>query len=177
MSEMKYYKIKRGTKYDLAVKKHFELNKNWKQVYGKLSEALGETITKMVQHPKFLTIDPTELTKDENKKAFKKDGSLKGNSKKAKEIAEQHKKIIEECGLAEYENLGTINFIYGVMRYSGESLKTFRTSEFDLYYKADFDIDERSKRTNRGESLLEEITEVEYTEKYLEEIKKKEQAA
>lgn len=177
MSEVKYYKIKRGTKYDLAVKKHFELSKNWKQVYGKLSEAMGEIITKMVQHPKFLTIDPTELTKEENKKAFKKDGSLKGNSKKAKEIAEHYKNIIEEVGLTEYESLGTINFIYGMMRYSGESLTTFRTSEYDLYYKANFDIDERSKRTNCGESLLEEITEVEYTEKYLEEIKKKEQAA
>ncbi|WP_063562915.1 hypothetical protein [Paenibacillus sp. O199] len=176
MSEMKYYKIKRGTKYDQAVKKHFELNNQWKQVYGKLSEALGEKITKMAQHPKFLTIDPTELTKEENQKAFKKDGSLKGNSKKAKEIGEKYKQIIEECGLADYENLGTINFIYGVMRYQGETLKTFRTSEFDLYYKADFDIDERSKRTNSGESLVEEITEIEYTEKYLEEIKKKEVA-
>ncbi|WP_440110037.1 hypothetical protein [Paenibacillus sp. QZ-Y1] len=176
MSEMKYYKIKRGTKYDQAVKKHFELNSQWKQVYGKLSETLGETITKMVQHPKFLTIDLTELTKEENKKAFKKDGSLKGNSKKAKEIAEQYKLIIEESGLVDYENLGTINFIYGMMRYQGESLTTFGTSEYDLYYKADFDIDERSKRTNGGESLIEEITEVEYTEKYLEEIKKKEAA-
>lgn len=173
MSQMKYYKIIRGTKYDQAVKKHFELNKQWKQVYGKLSEVLGETITKMVQHPKYLSIDPTELTKEENKKAFKKDGSLKGNSKKAKEIAEQYKLIIEEAGLVEYENLGTINFLYGMMRYQGETLTTFRTSEFDLYYEANFNIDERSKRTNGGESLVDEITEVEYTEKYLEEIKKK----
>ncbi|MBX4152419.1 hypothetical protein [Paenibacillus lautus] len=176
MSKMRYYRITRGTRYDQAVKKHFELNKHWKQVYGRLSEELGETITKLVQHPKRLTIDPTELTKEENKKAFKKDGSLKGNSKKAKEIAELYKSIIEEAGLTEYESLGTINFIYGVMRYQGETLKTFRTSEFDLYYKADFDIIERSKRTN-GESLVEEITEVEYTEKYLEEIKKQEEAA
>lgn len=176
MSEMKYYKIIRGTKYDQAVKKHFELNKQWRQVYGMLSDMLGEKITKMVQHPKFLTIDLTEITKEENKKAFKKDGSLKGNSKKAKQIAEQYNQIIEECGLTEYENLGTINFIYGMMRYSGETLKTFKTSEYDLYYKADFDMDERSKRTNGGESLIEEITEVEYTEKYLEEIKKKKAA-
>lgn len=175
MSEMKYFKIKRGTEYHTAVKKHFELNKQWKQVYEKLSEALGEKITRLVQHPKFLTIDPTELAKEENKKAFKKDGTLKANSKKAREIEEHYKLIIQEAGLEEYENLGTINFIYGVMRYHGETLKTFRTSEFDLYYQANFDVADRAKNTSGD--ILEEISEVEYTEKYLEEIKKKEKVA
>lgn len=176
MSEMKYYKIKRGTKYDLAVKQHFELNKNWSQVYTKLSDALGEKITKLVRHPHRLMIDPAELTKEENKKAFKKDGTLKSNSKKAKEIEQQYKTIIEEAGLGQYESLGTINFIYGVMRYQGETLKTFRTSEFDLYYQADFNLGERSSKTSGG-NLVEEISEIEYREKYLEEIKKQEEVA
>lgn len=174
---MNYYKIKPGTKYDLAVKQHFRLNKNWNQVYEKMGEALGEKITKLVRLPKYLKIDPKELTKEENKKAFKKDGCLKSNSKKAKEIAELYKSIIEEVGLSEFESLGTLNFIYGIMRYHGESLKTFRTSDYDLYYEASFDLDERSKRTTGGESLVEEISEIEYTEKYLEEIKKQEEAA
>lgn len=175
MSEMKYFKIKRGTKYHEAVLNHFQLNKQWKQVYEKLSEVLDEKITKLVQYPRFLTIDPTELTKDENKKAFKKDGTLKAKSKKAKEIEEQYKLIIHEAGLEEYENLGTINFIYGVMRYQGETLKTFKTSQYDLYYKADFDVAGRAKNTSGD--ILEEISEVEYTEKYLAEIKKKEEVA
>ncbi|MOA67718.1 hypothetical protein D3C78_1950160 [compost metagenome] len=56
------------------------------------------------------------------------------------------------------------------MRFHVESLKSFRTSEMDVYYEADFDLVVRSK------GLVEPITEIEYQEKYLEELKRNKEA-
>lgn len=63
-------------------------------------------------------------------------------------------------------NLSIINFSYGMLRRNGENLESFVTSDHDLYYKADFDLKARSS------GLVEPITEIEYQEKYLEELKK-----
>jgi len=168
MSNYKCFKIKRGTGYDKAIKKHFELLPKWNQVFDKVSELLGEKITRLAFSVDYLKIDPNELTKEENKKLFKKDGVLKNNTKKAKSIFEEYKKIIDEVGLSEYEELRYINFRYGVMRTHGQYLKSFRTSENDIYYKADFDLE---RKTN---GLVIPISEIEYEEKYLEELKKQE---
>lgn len=93
------------------------------------------------------------------------------------QTARDYKEIIEEVGLANYKELRVINFIHGVMRYAGEEMSSFVTSENDIYYEADFDLEKRSARTSNGESLVIPITEIEYQEKYLEEIKKTKQAS
>lgn len=142
------------------------MQSKWREVYGKLSELLDEQITLLVQSPSNLQIEYTELKKDENQKVFKKDGSLKKNNKNAKLIEAGYREIIREVGLKDYESWGHLNFAYGVMRFHGESLKSFKTNELEVYYEADFDLVERSK------GLVEPITEIEYQEKYLEELKK-----
>jgi regulator of replication initiation timing len=165
---MQYFKIKRGTDFDKAIKKHCELRPKWNDVYKKVSELLKENITLLVRSTQYLIIEYSELRDEENKKVFKKDGSLKANNKKAKHYLEDYKAVIQEAGLSEYEEIGHINFCYGVMRFSGEHLKSYLTSEHDVYYEADFDLAERSK------GIVEPITAIEYQEKYLEELKKKE---
>src|SRR5699024_1995190 len=104
----------------------------------------------------------------ENRNLFKIDGQLKANTKKSKKILDGYLEIIEECGLSGFMELRLINFTYGVMRVRGQKLESFKTSEDDVYYKADFDLE---KKTN---GLVEPITEVEYEEKYLTELKKRE---
>lgn len=166
MSTTQCFKIKRGTDYDKAVKKHFELLPLWNKVYREVSKLLGENITKLAYSTEELYIDPTELTKPENKKLFTKEGKLKANLKKAKTIREEYKKIIEQLGLTEYEELRFINFAFGVMRTRGQQMEMFRTSENDIYYKTDFDLERKT------EGLVIPISEIEYQEKYLDELKK-----
>jgi hypothetical protein len=167
---LQYFKIKNGTDYDKAVKKHLNMLPKWKAVYEKLSELLDEKITMLVQVPDYLKIEYSELKKEENRKLFKKDGTLRANSKKAKEILATYKQIIDESGLIGYESLGHINFCYEVMRLNGESMKSFKTSEQDIYYETSFNLEERSK------GLVVPITDIEYQEKYLEELKNKKSA-
>lgn len=160
------FKIKRGTDFDKAVKKHFSLLPRWNNVYSRVGKLLGENITKLALVKDELCIDYSELTKEENKKMFKKDGTLRANLKSSKQLMNLYRDVIEEEGLSEFEELRRINFSYGVMRTSGQRLESFRTSEADIYYKADFNLE---KRTG---GLVVPITEVEYEEKYLEELKK-----
>jgi hypothetical protein len=162
------FKIRPGTEYDKAVKKHFNLRPKWNVVYEKVSELLGETITKLSHSVDNLRIDVSELKNEENKKLFNKDGYLKANSKKSKEILTQYKGIIQNCGLSDYVDLGHINFAYGVIRLRGQELESYSTSERDIYYKANFDLEERAK------GLVIPISQIEYQEKYLEELKKHE---
>ncbi|GAV11475.1 hypothetical protein [Paenibacillus sp. NAIST15-1] len=166
MSDKLYFKIKQGTKYDKAVKEHFKLRKLWTNVFPLVSELLSEQITRIARHPDDLYIDTSEIKNEENKKLFNREGKLKSNTKRAKEIHEEYKRIIQKVGLTEFRDLGTINFIYGVMRLSGEHLKSYRTSDDDIYYECDFDLEKRSN------GLVVPITEIEYQEKYLEELKK-----
>lgn len=177
MSEKQFFKIKPGTTYDAAVKNHFELRKKWSDVFPRVGELLGENITKLALVKDRLYVDLKEIKQDENKKLFNIDGLLKSNSKRSRQLLEDYKKIIEEVGLANYEELRVINFIYGVMRYTGEEMSSFVTSENNIYYEADFDLEKRSTRTSGGESLVIPITEIEYQEKYLEELKQRKQAS
>lgn len=172
----KFYKIKPGTAYYVAVKQHFDLKEKWTEVFPKVSELLGESITRLAMVTDMLYVDLAEIKKDENKKLFNKNGCLKSNSKKAKKLHEDYIAILSEVGLKDFKELRVINFIYGVMRYSGEELSSFVTSENDIYYEADFDLEARSTRSSSGKSLVIPITEIEYQEKYLEELKKQEEA-
>ncbi len=168
MRETQCFKIKRGTEFDQSVKHHFELADKWENVFPKVSELLDEEITMMVLTTDNLIIELDEIKKPENKKLFKKDGALKKNLKEANQLRKNYQKIIKDEGLEDYQELRYINFVYGIMRRRGEELKSFRTSENDIYYKADFDLEKRSSGN------VTPISEVEYQEKYLEEIKKKE---
>ena len=169
MNNTKCFKVKAGSKYDMAVKKSLELEKKFNDMYEKVSEILGENITKMARSKDYLVIDSSELTKEENKKLFKKDGYLKLNSKKGKEIDSKFKAAINELGLTNYEELPKINFIYSVMRRSQQQkLSSFVTSENDIYFKANFDLEEYAKGS------VEPISEIEFEETYLNELKKRE---
>lgn len=168
MGKYQCFKIKRGTKYDEAVKHHFSLEPKWKLVFKHVSDLLGEEINKLGFSKDQLIVDPYELTKEENKKLFKKDGSLKGNLKKSKELLKEYKSLIEEVGLSEYEELRFINFAYGVMRTHGQTMEQFKTSEDDIYYKCNFDLEKKTS------GAVEPISEIAYEEKYLEELKKRE---
>lgn len=166
MNSTQCFKIKPNTKLHEELKKHFSLLPKWKGVYEKVSELLGEDITKLGYSTYELYIDFSELTTKENKALFKKDGTLKMNLKKSKQLLERYKDIIKEAGLSEYQELRSINFRYGVMRFGNQHLESFWTSEDEVYYKADFDLE---KKTN---GLVLPISEVEYQEKYLEELKR-----
>ncbi len=128
----------------------------------------GEEITRIVFDPNNLIIVPRELTNEDNKKLFTKYGHLKKNLKRSKELRNSYIKIIKRTGLSEFNDLSRINFIYGVMRTAGQKLESFRTTENDIYYKADFDLEKRSG------GLVIPISEIEYQETYLNEIKKRE---
>jgi hypothetical protein len=163
------FKIKRGTAFDSEVKKYFILSKKWDAVYHKVSNLLGENITKLAHSIDTLVIDLSELKNEENKKLFKKTGELKSNTKKAKRILEDYKRILDNCGLAGFNELRYINFAYGIIRTSYQQhLESFRSSENDIYYKADFNLEKKSN------GMVEPITQIQYEEKYLEELKKRE---
>lgn len=171
MSKTQCFKTKEGTTYALEVKKCLMLSPKWADVYPKLSELLGENITKLGQTKDYLVIDYNELTKEENKKLFKLDGQLKSNSKKAKKLYQDYLEILDSVGLSGFMELRDLNFVYGVMRMRGQSLYSFKTSELEIYFKADFDLAESSN------GMVEPITEIQYEEKYLSELKKRESNA
>ncbi|WP_405103131.1 hypothetical protein [Oceanobacillus sp. FSL H7-0719] len=169
MGEIQCFKIKKGSEFDDEVKKHFELADKWANVFPRVSKLLGEKITSMVLTTDNLIIDLDEIQDDSTKKLFKKDGALKQNLKESNRIRKEYQEIIDEEGLKEYQELRYINFSFGVMRRRGESLTSFRTSENEIYYEADFDLEGRAK------SSVVPISQIEYQEKYLEELKKKDE--
>lgn len=169
MSKTQCFVIKKGTAYDKDIKKHYELESKWAGVFPRLQILLDEHITRIAFDPKWLTLDISELEKEDNKKLFKLNGELKANSKKAKTILIEYKKIITELGLAEFYPIQHLNFSYGVMRNSEhQTIESFRTSENDVYFKANFDLEKKSN------GMVVPISEIEYTEKYLAEMKKRE---
>lgn len=167
MKRTQCFVIKRGTDYDKAVKKHFELRPKWENVFNRVSELLGQKIERMAFDTKQLFVDYFDLS-DDNKQLFTKDGRLKRNLNKSKEIHREYLRIIKDEGLTDFMELGRINFIYGVMRMQGQELEYFATLENDIYYKADFDLEKRSN----GNVIP--ISEVEYQETYLNELKRRE---
>jgi len=161
------FKMKKGTEYAKAVEQYFELRPKWKGVFQRLNDYLGENIKSMRLDPAILEIETNDLTKEENKKLFTKDGRLKKNSNEAKELGKIYKSIISDLGLSIFKSLSYINFCYGVMRMSGEELESYTDDDGVIYFKADFDLVKRSG------NAVEPITEIEYQEHYLELIKNK----
>lgn len=160
------FKIKHGTDYDSAVKKHFRQRPLWKKVMSRIGELLNENVTEMALLADELWVNTNQIANEENRKLFNKNGKLKNNTKRSKEVLEKYKQIVEEEGLSNFKELRVLNFCYGVMRFHGESLESYVTSDNNIYYKADFDLEQRSK------GLVTPISEVEYEEKYLEELKR-----
>lgn len=168
MSKNQCFKIKRGTDYDKAVKEHFSLLPKWNKMIPKVAELLAEDITRIAFVTDQLYIDVNELKDEESKKLFTSDGKLKQNTKKSKQLLVDYKETVEEVGLKEFQELRLINFAYGVLRLRGQNMESFVTTDDDIYYKTNFNLEERSN------GLVEPITEIEYEEKYLEELKNKE---
>lgn len=170
MNKTYCYKSNSKSEYGKAVKQYLELLPLWGIVSERVSELLGEKITRMATDVEELYIDTMQVG-DENRKLFTKDGKLKSNSKKANEVRMKYKEIIEAVGLKDFKDMRLINFIYGVMRTSNQqSLESFMSSEGEIYLKANYDMLYREKL---GNNILQ-ITEIEFEEKYLSELKKKE---
>lgn len=175
MKKYSFYKSKRGSKYDNEVKNYFKQEEKWRTVIiGKVAELLDENITSINLDNEILGVNLREVKNEETLKLFKKNGVLKQNSKAAKSLNEKYLQILKDEGLEKSSTLQLINFTYGVMRHSNfgnpDYMERFVTSENDIYFKADFDLEKRSNGS------VEAITEVEYHEKYLEEVKKRESA-
>lgn len=164
----KCYKTKPGTEYAAAVKEHFDIKPKWKNMFSVVSDLLGEKIERIAFVADELVIEPSDIKNEQKRKLFTKDGYLKKNMKKSREILDQYKQAIKDNGLEGYKDLGRINFSYGIYRAAGQEFRSFGTSEGELYFKADYDLN------SRADGLLEEISEIEYEEKYLYEIKKRE---
>lgn len=169
MTQFKFYKTKEGTKYTEAVKEHFTMLPKWNEVFDRVGELLGEKITKMAFSTRYLLIDRKELKNEENLKLFKLDGELKSNTKKSKKLLEDYLAILKDVGLDNYKELRELDFSYGIMRMRGQDMDRFKTSENHIYFRTDFDLEKASN------GMVEEITEREYAEKYLEETKKKDE--
>jgi hypothetical protein len=168
MGKYQCFKSKRGTKYDRALKKHFSMLPKWEIVFDKVGEILDEKITRMAFETDELYLDISGIKKEENKKLFTKDGRLKKNSNRAKSVLGLYKDTIQDEGLSEFQDLRLINFTHGIMRLRGQKLESFKTSKDDIYFKADFDLESKSNGS------VEPISEIEYEEKYLEELKNRE---
>ncbi|MNH66454.1 hypothetical protein D3C73_184850 [compost metagenome] len=171
---MNYYKIKPGTKYDSAVKKHFEQKPKWKEVMIKVGELLGENINAIALTSSNLYVDLKEIINEDNKKLFNKDGALKQNSKRGKQLLSDYRQIIKDAGLSEYSDLGIINFSYGVYRLHGETLRRFISEDYELYFETDIDLETRAK--DSGDCYVVPITEVEYLEVQLKDAKNRKTA-
>lgn len=174
MRKMQYFKIKRGSAYDKEVKKHFRLRDKWADVmFDRVSELLGQKIERMAFSPDELYIVKEDIKDEETRKLFTQSGKLKANIKKANELREKYIQIVKEEGFSDYEELRYINFHFDVMRYANlgnpDHMESFRTSEDDIYFEADFDLEKRSNGS------VVPITEVEFREKYLEELRKREE--
>ena len=167
MKKVQCFVIKRGTNFDRDIKEHFGLRDKWENVFPRVSELLGEKITEMALDTDELVISLDEIKNEQTKKLFTKNGVLRKNLKASNQLRKDYQRIIQEEGLKRYRELRFINFVYGVMRLSGQMLESFVTDEHDVYYRADFDLE---KKTN---GLVTPISEVEYQETYLNELKKR----
>lgn len=169
MSNYQYFKIKRGTNFHKDVVECLNSRDKWKVMFDLVSEVLGQKITRMAFDPEALIIDLNEIEDVEVRKLFKKNGALKKNSNEAKRVESSYKNYIDHLGLSNYKDLTLISFIYGAMRRQGQQLERFITSEKDIFYKADFDLEKETK------GLVIPITAIEYHETHLAEIKKYEE--
>lgn len=170
MTKTYCFKSVSDSAYGLEIKKYMKLILLWSEVIDKVGHLLGEPITKMGRDTDELYIDIDEVN-SENVKLFTKDGKLKKNSKKANELRKRYLQIIEDVGLSDFQDLHMVNFIYGVMRTSQtQTLSSFISSEHDVYLKANYNMIDREKSSG----YVEPITEIEFEEKYLKELKKRE---
>lgn len=153
-----------------AVKKYVEQLPKWTEVLNEVSEILEQPIAKIAREAGELWVDLDEIHPD-NLALFTKDGKLKKNSKRANEIRGKYLRAVSDAGLKEFQDLHVINFIYGTMRTSrAQSLVSFMSSEKEIYFKANFDMIGREKSTG----YIEPITEIQFEEKYLAELKGRE---
>lgn len=165
-----WFKSVEGSDYEKAIKRYREQAPLWNNVMDKLSELLGTKINAIARETKELFVNLSDLS-EEVIKLFTIDGKLKRNSKKANQLRKKYFEIIEQEGLSDFGNRSLINFSYGIIRtHPSQNLSSFISSEGTVYIKASFDLMDRAKTNNS----IQRITEIEFEEKYLSELKKRE---
>lgn len=170
MSKTFCFKSVPESAFGLAVKKYVEQLPKWSEVLNEVNEILEQPITKIAREVGDLWVDLDEIRPD-NLVLFTKDGKLKKNSKRANEIRAKYLQAVTNAGLKEFQDLHVINFVHGTMRTShAQSLVSFMSSEKEIYFKANFDMVGREKSSG----YIESITEIQFEEKYLAELKDRE---
>lgn len=171
MSETYCFKSVDESSYGKKVKRYFELVPMWNEVIKFVGTILDEDITKIARDPEELYIDLSELQGD-SKKLFTKEGKLKKNLNEAKKIKELYLEFIEDVGLSQYVDLHLINFIHGIIRTSDQQrIESFISSDGVNYIKANYNLLDRDKSSGS----IEPITEIEFEETYLKELKRREE--
>ncbi|MCY9592341.1 hypothetical protein PC41400_15045 [Paenibacillus chitinolyticus] len=160
------YKAKSGSEFYLDARKSMTQRGEWKKVINEVNKLLGESVKSIWPSTNILCLDVRELSKDENKKLFTNEGRLRKNDKKAKDYNSEYIKILNRFGLSNYEDIKLVEFKHGICSLGGESLERYISLDKEIYYKADFNLEKRSQGN------FDLITEIEYQEKYLEDLKK-----
>lgn len=170
MSTIRCFRAKEDSKFDKDIKAYYKSYPRWTNVLTRLAHLLGEELTGLATEPNDLRLDPKELKKEENRKLFKQNGMIKKNSKEAKKLFADYQDIVKDEGLANFMDLRNITFAYGTMRRQGQHLERFITSDGRIYFKADFDM---INNYGNAKIILEEISQVEYEEVHLAELKQR----
>lgn len=170
MGKVYNYKAVKGTEYYKALQKHFKQQKLWGSMYEKVSAIIGQELKQLGYSSETLFVNVGEIEDEDTQKLFTKDGKLKNNSNRAKEIREQYLAAIAEVGLEGYMELSKVNFIYGIGRTRSQSMTSFATQDGNVYYQTDFDL------TTIAKGNVVEVSEVDYHENYLNELWLREEA-
>ena len=165
MTNRQCFKSVAGTEYNEEVKKHYEDREKWRTVINQVGEMLNEQITRMALAPKDLYLDLEEVKNEELLKLFTKNGKLKTTTKEAREYKKSYTKIVKENDLEDYQEMGLTNFKYGIMRFAGETMESFVAVDGITYFKTNFNLADRAK------GVVEPVSEIEYEETYLAELK------
>lgn len=167
---MKYFKSIKGTDFDKAINEFVEKDSKWVLIAKWISERLDEpNLDNIYVHSQNLGVLVGELENPDNIKLFKKDGFLKSNSKAANDLKKEFLEKINEYGLSNFKALRHIFFAYGLSRMEHESQQRYGDLENVIY------ISSNASWTKEGRPFLEEITEKEYHQKYIEVLEKKEE--
>lgn len=159
---MFYYKVKPDSSYGQALSKARSDQTKLLAISDAIRKEFHLPDTNLIStNPEMYYYPPGEVP-DEFQKQFKKDGFAKKNSAISKRYVEE----VSAAGLAEMKGEPFINFAYGIMRTS--AAQTLRRMVID-----DVDYIETNCEFSPSElSHLDEITEVDFYELRVEELKK-----
>jgi hypothetical protein len=174
MDEYKFFRTKQGTKFDDKVQQYFELRPRWGNVVKRLSVYLGEKVTRIVMSPNYLSIEPSEITKPENKALFTKDGNVRKRGKKPTALREFYHNLIDELGLKHFRELRWIEWCNGITGLKHQTVERFLAIEDGIhviYYKTNFDLDKEYLEQ------FEMIDEIQFEQAHLDQLKRNKESA